>query len=83
MSYTVIESKVYVNQQTGAKASIYGACPWTHPSDAENWAIRTQGFTVRNNLTGQVGTGRAPFATREAAQAFADTLKPTKICMGD
>jgi len=39
---------------------------------------------VRNPRTGQVGTGRPPFPSYEAAAAFAAKLgRPSAICIGD
>ena len=70
--YTVIESRRWKNQETGATASPYGACPWVSDSDRENWTMETVGWTVRNNQEGTIGVGRLPWKTREESQAFAD-----------
>lgn len=86
MNYEVIESKVWVNSDTGAKASIYGASPWPFgASEAERakWAVKPQGWTVRNPLTGDVGIGRAPCATKAEAEALAVKLgRPSAIGIG-
>ena len=70
-TYEVVESKVW-KRDDGQTASIYGACPWTNPTEKARWTIVQQGFTVRNNVRGTVGIGRKPWTTREAAQAWAN-----------
>lgn len=72
--YTVIESKIWVNSVTGAKASIYGACPWRTPGERAHWAIVVQGWTFRDNRLGTVGNGQKPFETKEAAKNFIQSL---------
>jgi hypothetical protein len=67
--FEIIESKHW-KHITGRTASIYGAVPWTSSDDAGNWSIMSAGWTVRNNQTGTVGTGRKPFQTKEEAEAF-------------
>ena len=68
--YTVIESRVWCNADTGARASIYGALPYR--GDKGAWQIVTQGWKIRDNREGTVGLGRAPFPTQADAQALAD-----------
>lgn len=83
MKYQVIESRVWIHT-TGRRVSIYGASPWTSPADKPNWSIHSEGWTVRNPLTGEVGACRTPWATREAAQLWADHAGHcSNICIGD
>lgn len=70
--YTVLESRVWRNADTGARASIYGASPYR--GDKGAWEIVSQGWTIRDNKNGTVGMGRAPFPSQADAQAFADRL---------
>ena len=69
--YEVIESKAW-KRDDGATASIYGAVPWTSPSEEKRWKIVTRGYTIRDNVSGTVGIGRQPWSTRGEAQAWAD-----------
>ena len=71
--YEAIESRVWKND-AGETASIYGACPWGG-SDRGTWAIVTVGYTVKNNVTGTVGTGRKPWDTMVEAEAHVERLK--------
>ncbi len=73
--YTIIESKQWRNSKTGATASIFGSVPYCSDADKPDWKLETKGFTVRNERTGVVGIGRAPFTTREEAQAWIDSRK--------
>ena len=70
--YEVIESRRWVRDD-GRTASPYGAAPWVPESERDRWAIQTVGFTVRDTQSGTVGIGRAPWPTREAAQAWAES----------
>ncbi len=82
-AYEVIPSKSW-QRDDGAKASIYGAVPWVSEAEKARWAVVDQGWTVRNPRTGEVGTGRPPFPSYEAAAAFAAKLgRPSAICIGD
>lgn len=85
MRYEVIESKVW-ERDDGRKASIYGALPWppgASEQEQARWKIVSQGWTVRNPLTNEVGVGRPPSPTKELAQALADKLgRPSSISMG-
>lgn len=69
--YEVIESKSW-KRDDGATASIYGAVPWTSSSEEKRWKIVPRGFTVRDNVSGTVGIGKQPWATRAEAQAWVD-----------
>jgi hypothetical protein len=69
--FEVIESKRWIHT-SGKTASIYGAVPYLSEDDQKHWSIEVVGFTVRNNQTGTVGVGRAPWKTKTEAQAFAD-----------
>lgn len=71
--YRVIPSRQWVHAVTGAKASIYGANPWIHPSDKPNWSVETVGWTVEDTKEGTVGrmTG-SPWKSKPEAQRWAD-----------
>lgn len=69
--YEVIESKAWKSDD-GRTASIYGAVPWTSPSEEKRWKMVTRGYTVRDNVSGTVGIGRQPWQTRSEAQVWAD-----------
>ena len=56
--YEAIESRRWFNRKTGATASIYGSTPYISAADKPNWSIKTVGYTVRDNQTGTIGTGR-------------------------
>lgn len=83
MRYEVIEARHWVNKITGKTASIYGAAPYHHDSDKMNWEVVANGWTVYNPLTGQVGTGRKPFETKDEAEAFANKFVPSRVAYGD
>jgi len=74
-SFSIIESRRWKNKKTGATASIYGAVPYGNESDKKNWEIETVGFTARNERTGQVGIGRAPWKSRGEAEAWLAEMK--------
>ena len=63
----IIESKRWVNSQTGRMASVYGAVPWTSAADKPNWTVETVGYTWRCK-DGTVGLGRCPVSTYAEAQ---------------
>lgn len=67
----VIESRRWRNQD-GRTASLYGAVPYAQDAEREGWTVETVGFTIRHP-DGTIGLGRAPFETREAAQAWVDS----------
>jgi len=71
--YEVVESKVW-KRDDGKTASIYGSCPWTSDAEKSRWSLVTVGWNVRDTTLNTFGTGRAPFETREKAQALADKL---------
>lgn len=70
--YTVIPSRVW-KATDGRTASPYGSCPWTSDADKPNWKIENVGYTVRNNVDGTVGVGKAP-TTYAGAVELADKL---------
>ncbi len=80
--YQVVPSRVY-RHTSGQCASIHGSVPWRNDIEKAEWTIENSGFTVLNPLTSQYGIGRKPWATREEAQAFADTHTPSRIGLGD
>ena len=65
----IIESRRWKNARTGATASIYGAVPWTRQGDRDDWEVETVGYTIQWE-DGTIGIGRAPFPTREEAEAW-------------
>ena len=69
----VRESKCWVNNRTGAQASIYGACPYWSEAEAADWEVKSVGWTWEHP-NGTIGMGRPPAKTREEAQAVADNL---------
>lgn len=62
----IIESKHWVNVETGRTASIYGAVPYTNDQDKLNWRIESRGYTWRLN-NGTIGLGRSPAKTLSEA----------------
>ncbi len=66
----VIESRRW-RHTSGRTASPYGSAPWLSEADRANWALEVVGFTIKHP-DGTTGIGRAPFATREEAQAWID-----------
>jgi len=81
--YEVVASQVWIRDD-GARASVYGAQPWTSEAERPRWRVVQEGWTVRNPLTGEVGVGRPPCATRELAEALAERLgRPSAIGIGD
>lgn len=75
MKYEVIESVRWKHLWTGQTASIYGAVPWGMGGDKSLWKMEQVGYTVRDLRRNTVGIGRAPWPTREAAQAWIDSLQ--------
>lgn len=61
--YEVIKARVW-RHPSGRTASVYGAYP------GDGWTMIDAGWTVRDNVTGTVGIGRQPWATREDAEAW-------------
>lgn len=64
----VIVSRVWLHRN-GARASIYGAVPWTGApgNRKEDWAMVTQGWTWECS-NGTIGLGRVPAATKAEAE---------------
>lgn len=52
--YVLIKRK-YWKHVSGKKASIYGACPWFSDSEKDDWKLVTDGWTVENTKTGDIG----------------------------
>lgn len=77
MKFEVIEAKVWKNATTGRMASIYGANPI-----GPGWTVASNGWTVRNPHTGEVGACRVPWATKADAEAFAAKHKPSTMPIG-
>lgn len=81
MKYFVIPSSIY-QRDDGKTASIYGAVPWQSDAERDRWSIVNKGYTVQNPLTGQIGIGAKPWATREEAEAYANMHRPSSIGIG-
>jgi hypothetical protein len=60
----IIESKHWLNTETGQTASIYGAVPWI--GEQGPWQIVVRGYTWRLD-NGTVGLGRQPAKTKTEA----------------
>ena len=71
----IIESRHWLDDETGSTASIYGAVPWI--SAQGSWKIVSRGWVIEYNDNGRVtvGDGRPPFATREDAQLVLDAFE--------
>ena len=68
--YTIVPYRYWQNQNTQAKASIFGACPWTSLEDKVNWSLISKGYTIRDNHNGTQGLGHPPCETMGAAQLW-------------
>lgn len=66
----VIEAKQW-RHVSGRTASVCGACPWHSEAERTEWKIVAAGYTIQHP-DGTQGIGRAPFKTREEAQAWID-----------
>lgn len=67
--YDVIPSRRW-QRDDGRTASVYGSVPWVSDSERDRWSMVNVGWTVRDNQRGTIGVGRAPWATREEAEAW-------------
>lgn len=56
---------------TNRTASPYGSAPWLSENERSAWTLEVVGYTIKHP-DGTIGIGRAPFETREAAQAWVD-----------
>lgn len=83
MSKYEVVPNTFFRRDDGHTASIHGALPWHTEAEKGRWQSVTDGFTVYNPLTNEYGIGREPFATKEAAQAFCDTHRPSRIGIGN
>jgi hypothetical protein len=81
-AYEVVPYRFY-RHTSGRAASIHGALPWWNEIEKQQWTEVEQGYTVYNPLTNQYGIGRKPWETREEAQTWADTHRPSHISIGD
>jgi hypothetical protein len=68
--FEVIPHRYWFNRTTGARASLYGAAPWTNDAEAQQWERVIDGWTIRNNQTGTIGTARTPVASIGEAHAL-------------
>jgi len=80
--FEVIEYKLWLRDD-GAKASLYGACPWSSQAEKARWRVVSAGWTVRNPVTGEVGACRPPFATKALAEEFAAKHAAPTYSYGD
>lgn len=78
--YKVIESKRWIGPN-GRTASLYGSVPYTNEADKPLWKIQVIGWTVENTVTGTIGIGRQPWATKEEAQIWIDGWEANKNAM--
>lgn len=70
----VVESKAWVQEGTGATASIYGCKP-----HGEGWSIQPKGWDIAWSGDGTVGRCKPPFATREEAETYAGEWNGRRI----
>lgn len=63
----VIESRHWIQAETGRTASVYGCKP-----HGEGWSIQPNGWDIYWHGDGTVGRCKAPFATKAEADTFAD-----------
>lgn len=73
--YEVIESKKWFNYKTRQSASVYGAVPYQSDEEKKDWEIVTGGYTIKDNKTNTVGSGKPPFETKQAAIAHLTLLE--------
>lgn len=84
MTYEVIKYVCHRNIFTGQRVSIHGAVPWHTDAQRDEWALSTEGWTIRNPLTGQTGMGHPPFKSYKAAcEAALKMGRPSAIGIGD
>ena len=69
--FEIIPHRYWYNRKTGARASIYGAVPWTSDAEAQDWERTIDGWTIRNNSTNTVGV---PFRTPVVTMGEAHSL---------
>jgi hypothetical protein len=77
-TYEATPSRIW-RRDDGRTASPYGACPWTSKAEAARWKIEQVGWTVRDNSTGTIGLGRAPFKTEDEAREMASRLNAGRM----
>ena len=70
----VVEAKRWRNSRTGQLVSTGGSCPWHSDTEKAEWSLQVVGFTWYDRKANTTGLGRQPVATREEAQAIADTI---------
>lgn len=63
----------------GARASVFGAVPWTSDAERPRWQIVTDGYTLRwsDGTVGTYGHGRCP--TFEDARQIAERANARRI----
>jgi hypothetical protein len=67
----VIERRFW-RHTSGATASLYGAVPWHTSTEAADWEIVAEGYTVQDSETGTIGHPGLATRSREAVEAFAE-----------
>ena len=72
--YDAIESKRW-KRDDGRTASLYGSTPWVSAAERDRWHVESRGWTIRDNRTGTISTGRAPFATLADCEAYIRRLE--------
>lgn len=58
--YEAIPHRYWRNAKTGATASAYGAAPYKSAGEAQHWRVFENGWTIRDNVTGNVGSYACP-----------------------
>lgn len=73
--FEVVPYRYWKNKVTGAKASLFGAVPYTSDASKAEWEVVEEGFTVYNKVRNTYGAySLQPGATLDQAQAVADRL---------
>lgn len=63
----VVVAKRWVNNVTGATASVHGSLPV-----GDGWEVQDHGFDIFWSGDGTIGRGKPVFETKAEAQGFAD-----------
>lgn len=66
----IVPSFKWVHQITAQWVSIYGAVPWTTPSEKKLWKKEQVGWTTYNVNDNTYGFGRQPFSSEDNLRAF-------------
>lgn len=66
--FSIVENKVWENDVTGQRASIYGAVPYHSQKEAENWKMVTNGYSVTDMVDNIGCVGGRVFSTKGEAE---------------